>query len=70
MQAVRGAAGGMMQFQECLKRELQAARQQEATFVREFSKEDFNHLVHGWEVSRRPPLPLRSCMGNSMSSTL
>ncbi|KAK9800739.1 hypothetical protein WJX73_003088 [Symbiochloris irregularis] len=37
------------QFKECLAQEKQKALQEQAAFVKEFSQDDFNHLMQGWE---------------------
>ena len=41
----------MLQFEECLKRELAVAEKDKAAFIKEFSQSDYNAIEAGWKVS-------------------
>lgn len=42
----------MLQFEECLKRELGLVQKDQAAFIKEFSESDYNAIEAGWKVSR------------------
>ena len=50
----------MVQFEECLKRELATAEGDKAGFIKEFSEKDYNAIVNGWKVMT--PMQLLSAM--------
>ncbi len=39
-----------LQMEASLKRELQTASKEKETFIKEFSEEDYNYIVNGWQV--------------------
>ncbi len=41
---------GGAQFEASLRRELDDANRQQAQFVKDFSQEDYDYIVHGWQV--------------------
>jgi len=42
-----------MQMEASLKRELQTASEEKEKFVNEFSEEDYDYIVTGWQVRRQ-----------------
>ena len=40
----------MLQFEQCLKRELATAEEDKSGFIKEFSEADFDAIVSGWKV--------------------
>lgn len=41
----------MLQFEECLKRELALVQKDRSSFIKEFSESDYNAIEAGWKVS-------------------
>ena len=64
----------VVQFEECLKRELGVAQKEKAAFIKEFSESDYNAIEAGWKVGPIIYLrPLRSkscCVRDQMISVV
>ena len=44
------AVFNLLQFEECLRRELGVAEKDKAAFIKEFSEADYNAIEAGWKV--------------------
>lgn len=56
----------MLQFEECLKRELAVAEKDKAAFIKEFSESDYNAIEAGWKVKASQSMLLCSCAAFQM----